>query len=272
MKKFLLAGIASTALLGGSASAADLRARPAAPAPMFTWTGCYGGVNAGYAWKNTHYDIGFNDGTAPGFFEPFFAAGAIPSHYDIHPEGALGGLQAGCNYQFGQFVIGIEGDFDWGNVEGHQTINTAATAAGFLPAFSTASEDLRELGTVRGRIGYAIDRLLLFATAGGAWGRTRYNYSFTDTVLLHTVSATSTRPGWTAGGGGEYAFSDYWTFKLEVLYFRLDGTSLIAPGQNILTPPGATLLVFPARDSGWTLRLGVNYRFGVFGQGVVASY
>src|SRR5439155_1921048 len=130
MKKFLLAGVAATALLGGSASAADLAVKARHAEPVFTWTGCYGGVNAGYAWKRTHYDVGF---------DPAFALAATPNRYDINPEGALAGIQAGCNYQFGQFVVGIEGDYDWGNVEDKKQLNTAAPGFPFQ-GFGTASE------------------------------------------------------------------------------------------------------------------------------------
>src|SRR5271165_2681493 len=104
MKKFLLAGVAVSALFGGSANAADL-ARPApayAPppvlVPLFTWTGCYVGGNVGGIWAaDTWSDSvfgGFGSSTA---------------------SGALGGAQVGCNYQVGAWVFGIQGDYDWTN-------------------------------------------------------------------------------------------------------------------------------------------------------------
>src|SRR5271165_3799713 len=104
VKRLLLASVAAVALLGGSANAADL-ARPApiyAPAPvlvpLFTWTGCYVGGNVGGIWAHNDWndtivgDFGTNTGS-----------------------GAIGGVQGGCNYQFGAWVWGIQGDYDWTN-------------------------------------------------------------------------------------------------------------------------------------------------------------
>src|SRR5712692_4987254 len=114
MKKLLLAGLVVTALFGGSAVAADL-ARPAppvyAPPPpvvaYFTWTGCYVGGNVGGLWVNKEWID-----RIPG--DPFFGAS-----FGTHTaNAALGGLQAGCNYQVSSWVLGIQGDYDWTNAKG----------------------------------------------------------------------------------------------------------------------------------------------------------
>src|ERR1700694_5727684 len=104
MKKVILAGLAATALYGGSATAADLARRvpryapPPPPVAYFTWTGCYVGGNVGGIWAKNDW----ND-TIVGDFGTNTASGA------------LGGLQAGCNYQVGGWVFGIQGDYDWNN-------------------------------------------------------------------------------------------------------------------------------------------------------------
>ncbi|HET7256597.1 MAG TPA: porin family protein, partial [Xanthobacteraceae bacterium] len=96
MKKFLLAGVALAAL-SGSAVAADL-ARPAyaPPPPMYSWTGLYWGVNVGYSWgrdKNQWNLVGF---------------GTVSESQKM--DGVIGGFQSGYNYQFGQWVLGLETD------------------------------------------------------------------------------------------------------------------------------------------------------------------
>src|SRR5215217_1785142 len=139
MKKILLAGVALTALTG-IASAADLPARAAPPAPMiaavplFTWTGFYVGVNAGYGW---------NSGDSR-FYDPAF--GYTGSGGD--DGGFIGGGQVGYNYQIGTFVIGAETDI--------QYANTGNRSYG---AFSDDGDGY--FGTVRARAGVALDRALL---------------------------------------------------------------------------------------------------------------
>src|ERR1700682_3603630 len=110
MKKILLATVALTALVAAPAMAADLarpvyKAAPPPPVYAYSWTGCYVGGNVGGVWGNKgwfDYDprdvtFGRSDGTH-------------------NPSGFIGGVQAGCDYQFaGGFVIGIAGDYDWTN-------------------------------------------------------------------------------------------------------------------------------------------------------------
>ena len=95
MKKLLLAAAGVVALLGGSASAADWPAPVYAPPPLivpvYNWTGCYVGGNGGGIW--THH--GWSDSILGDFGSNT-------------PSGPLGGAQAGCNYQAGGFVAGIQ--------------------------------------------------------------------------------------------------------------------------------------------------------------------
>jgi outer membrane immunogenic protein len=149
MKKILLA---SVALFGfaGAASAADLptRAAPPAPvfaaAPVFTWTGFYVGVNAGYGWSNDDFDA-------------FDAA-------DIDDDGGfVGGAQVGYNYQIGSFVVGLEGDIQYADFG----------AEGAFDFDRDGDDDRFEssdwFGTVRARAGVAFDRALIYATGGFAF-------------------------------------------------------------------------------------------------------
>jgi outer membrane immunogenic protein len=269
MKKLLIAGVALSALIAGPALAADLPARGPVykgPPPVITyysWTGCYVGINGGGSWKKTDYAIGHNNA---GFFGPAFAAGATPSAYDIDDmSGGVAGGQVGCNYQTGALVFGVEADWDWANVKGSKAIDT--NIAPFVAGSGIASEKLKSIGTLRGRLGGAWDRLFVYATAGLAWGQADYSYSFafpaTNELYLGTASAT--RTGWTAGVGGEYAFAGNLTAKVEALWYQLNGTDFIAGAQTAVGPAGVTHLVNTGKDDGWMLRAGLNWKFGGYG-------
>lgn len=221
MKRILIASAALVALASG-AVAADLPSRaqaPAAPfaplAPAFTWTGFYAGVNAGYAW-------GDFTGTGGRLFD--------------EADGFVGGGQLGYNAQFGQFVVGLETDLQWMGVDADRTV------VGGLPVGSEASLDY--FGTVRARAGVALDRTLVFATGGLAYGGS-------DVAVAGFGSDDNTHVGWTVGAGAEYAFTNNLTFKGEYLYTDLDEETVRIPGLAPVTA-GAEFS---------TVRAGVNYKF-----------
>jgi outer membrane immunogenic protein len=261
MKRFLLTSIAVIAFAGSPVLAADMALKAPAYAPAFSWTGCYGGFNGGGAWNSTSYDIGHNIPAAdPDFFNGAFASGATPSHYNMNMNGGIVGIQAGCNYQTGAFVFGVEGDADWANLKGRQTINTAV--GGFVPGSGVVTESLQSIATIRGRVGYAFDHLLLYGTGGLALGNTNDFYRFTFPLTNETYLATSStnRTGWTAGAGAEYAFGYNWSVKLEGLWYDLHGSIFEAGGTTAASPPGAAHVVTMNSDTGWTLKAGLNYK------------
>ncbi|HEY1153107.1 MAG TPA: outer membrane protein [Pseudolabrys sp.] len=215
MKKLLLAtaGIAAMAAGMTAASAADLSRRPmptkAVPyvAPMYNWTGFYLGINGGGAFGGR-------------------------SGYGGNATGGLVGGTLGYNWQAGQAVFGLETDLDWANIKGSGT-----------DVLGLAVETKNNyLGTVRGRVGYAWDRVMLYATGGLAYGNVKSSSVFGD--------ASSTRAGWTLGGGLEFAVAGPWTAKVEYLYVDLG---------NAPTAPGA--LTGGGRFSTNIVRAGLNYRF-----------
>ena len=192
--KLITTGLAALSLLATSfsAEAADIP-RPVykgvrSVVAYYNWTGFYAGINGGYGWGRSNWDD---------------AAAAGP--LTVSPKGWMFGGTLGYNYQAGSIVWGIEGDFDWSNVKG-------SSACG---AFNCTTEN-RWLATFRGRLGYAVDRFLPYITAGGAYGdikATTSNPAF--------PGASTSKLGWTAGGGVEYAFMGNWTTKLEYLYVDL---------------------------------------------------
>ena len=192
MKRVLLAGtgLFALAMAAQPAAAADMPARVAkAPAmvaaPMFDWSGFYVGVNAGYGWGDTHHD---------------FAGG---THGDFDVDGWLAGGTIGVNWQTGQWVFGLEGDYAWASIEGSKTADCDVRC----------TSDLRHLGTARVRLGHAWGQWLGYLTGGVAFGS------------IHASEAANSdkddRVGWTAGVGIEGAIGSNWSVKLEYLYVDL---------------------------------------------------
>ena len=151
MKKILLSSVALLGLTAG-AMAADLPSRRApapivAAVPLFTWTGFYVGVNAGYGWSTNDSNV-----FVPGI-------GFVGGNDD---GGFVGGAQAGYNYQIGQFVLGLEGDVQWADIG--RGARYYDPVIGF---YGNSSDDW--FGTVRARAGVAFDRALIYATGGFAF-------------------------------------------------------------------------------------------------------
>lgn len=248
MKKTLLAGVALAILSAASASAADLpRATksamlPASPVPYakpyFTWTGGYIGVSGGYA-----FDERFQTSIPAGGLLPAasFATG-------LHPEGGFFGAQVGYNWQVpnSMFVLGVEGDMFLSDISDSRTINN------FGPVSIGASSKLDKFGTLRGRLGVAVDQALFYATGGLAVG---YNIATVDISGFGTgarVFDSQTHVGWTVGGGVEYAFARNWSGKVEYRYMDLESKA-----YNFV--PG--VLGVDVNPSFHTVMGGINYRF-----------
>jgi outer membrane immunogenic protein len=264
MKRILLA-LSALVIGTAAASAADLPARtytkapPPPPVPVFSWSGCYVGLNGGYGWGNNHSALAPN--VDPAFWDPAFAAGAAPSFFSWQNSGGVAGGQLGCNWQTGAFVVGVETDFDWANVRGSEAINTPGSAL-FVPGFFSSGTDLRWLGTTRGRIGWAVNNWLFYATGGVAYGSVNHNlaFAFPATLDFQTIAATSTNVGWTAGAGVEWAFTNNWTVRAEYLYVDLGNQAFVS------TPSGraanlASNLVEAFSNHYNIVRVGVNYKF-----------
>lgn len=227
--RHLLTGLVGALALSAasqSASAADMgmRSRPA-PVPVmvqqFNWTGFYLGVHGGYGWASTDNNIvGLNSPDPKGFFA---------------------GGQLGYNWQApgSPWVFGVEVDSAWANIE------DTATTVGAIRFKS----DVDYFGTARGRVGYAWDRTLLYATGGLAWADNKVNVSLAP---FGTASDSQTHIGYAVGGGLEYAFAPNWSAKVEYLYLGLgDQTYFASPGLNVDL-------------DAHTVKVGLNYRWGAY--------
>jgi outer membrane immunogenic protein len=252
MKKFVRAGVAIATLFSGSAMAADMRARPIykAPPPLpppvyFSWTGCYVGGHVGGLWATKDWT-----NVTPGSQNFGQSAGS----HDL--DSWLGGVQAGCDYQFaGGFVIGIQGDYAWTDAEG-------SNAVLFDPS-TTIRSQIDSLTSITGRIGYAWDRFLGYVKGGGAWERDKFEL-LTTATRLPLGSVSNTRSGWTVGIGGEYAFTNFLSAFIEYNYYDFGSKNhiFVVPGEPV---------VADIKETKSVVRAGLNFRFGGWGETPVAA-
>lgn len=220
MKKLLLASVALAALAAAPAFAADaIVEEPIVDLPVgFSWTGAYIGIQGGYSWGDVDRDTG-----------------AFQNSYDA--DGFLGGVHVGYNYQFtNNLVVGVEGDMEWAGLDGDD-----AGVGGTVD-----ETDFNWQGSVRGRLGYAIDRLLVYGTGGVAFASIDHNNAGGV-----PVSNQETYTGWTAGAGVEYAFTDNLTTRLEYRYADF--------GSEDFAPAG--LAPFSTDITTHTVRVGLSYKF-----------
>jgi outer membrane immunogenic protein len=263
MKKMLLSGIALTALLSGSAFAADLAVKapyykaPPPIVPSFSWTGCFVGAHGGYAKAQTSHNVQFDDATA---FPPEFLFTD-----NFSPAGGVVGLQAGCNYQTGRFVLGIEGDYTWLNVKENRTFTEPGGAD--TASFETK---LKSMATIRGRVGIAEDRALLYVTAGAAWARFNYSFNLFDSDEGTNAASLSFSPnGIVVGAGAEYAVTDWLILRAEYLHYAFGNDYSLPRSANTSIGPGLNdHVTFKTVD---VIRVGASWKFGWLGP-VVAKY
>jgi outer membrane immunogenic protein len=237
----------STTILGfglaTAATAADLAVRaPAYKAPvvpMFSWTGCYVGVEGGGIWGRS------KDTDAAPANKNF----GLPINNGFDLSGGLVGGTAGCNYQISNWVFGVENDISWTNASG-STVDIAP-----FNTASTSKTSEKWLDTLRGRVGFAWDRALFYGTGGAAFAGTTVQVCGT----IACVSDSQTRTGWVAGGGIEYAAWDHVTLKLEYLHADFGTSSYINPSVQVA--PGHTIVTRDVPLTNDIVRAGVNYKF-----------
>ena len=248
MKKAVLIALALTTLVGSPALAADLsrpapayKAPPPPPAPIFTWTGFYLGGNLGGAWAqrditDSLYGLTWGSGSSNAVF--------------------IGGGQAGFNYQFGRFVLGVEGDFDWA-ANSHNSAAIVVPNVGSGDLIQITSNN-RWITTLAARFGVAFNNVLLYGKAGGGWVG---NNGVTVTDLTTGTSITgfnnNTRSGWLAGAGVEWAFAHNWTVKFECDYLGLGSRTIVVPAGAPF-PVGDT---FTLGRNVQEVKVGFNYLF-----------
>jgi outer membrane immunogenic protein len=241
-RNILLTTVAALLLGTTAAAAADLPLKTKAPPleAIYDWTGFYIGVSGGGSLgTSSHIDQATGLGDTIGY----------------NVKGGLVGGTVGYNWQTGPLVVGFEGDVSWvGEYGSHFDDGLAGN-----PAFQSFTKETW-LATARGRLGYAVNNLLFYGTGGYAVAGVEAGIKDANTNAL-LASSSSTRNGWTAGGGLEWGFAPNWSAKFEMLYMKFE-----SKGFNTLVAEGPRSSV-PLDDT--VARVGINYRFG---GPVVAKY
>jgi outer membrane immunogenic protein len=229
----LLVASATSLVMSGAALAADLRGSlmPATYAP--SWTGYYFGVNGGYAWAD----------------EPVVFDSAVGLR-----TGATGGLiggQVGFNWQYTpDWVFGVETDLDWADIYGATRTLTPYNAA--------AAQRVDMLGTLRGRVGYVLEDVLLYGTAGIAYGETELMSSACGPFgFCDSVTSRRWKVGWAAGVGFDWAFLPHWSFRSEYLHYDLGSQT------HTLTDPFSIIHEIDVSSNfrGDVVRGAINFKF-----------
>jgi outer membrane immunogenic protein len=215
------------------------------------WSGFYIGVNGGYAFSEsaTNSSLRTTVGTSS------------PALNSLNPEGGFGGGQIGINFQTGRnLVLGIEADIQGSSIKDGATTIYPNSIGNYGPFTYSSSYNIDWFGTVRGRLGYAFDRTLLYATGGLAYGSVDYkgDFLFTNTGGAAKLSRNAVQTGYVVGGGIEHKLAPNWSVKAEYQFIDL-GSQTVShaisnePGNSVTTSYDANL---------HTVRAGLNYHIG----------
>jgi outer membrane immunogenic protein len=261
--RLLVTSALATVMVAGAAQAADLPTKaPVYKAPTaapFSWTGFYIGGHVGAGWGDKKWSD---------WFDPINELGTVGPDASYKVNGPLAGGQIGYNFQSGWTVFGIEADASWTDIKGNGNNDPFVfpgikSGFGCLDLNGACTSKIEALGTITGRLGVAVDRVLFYAKGGAAWVQERhtvraFDLSAPNDPLFNFTSTTSqTRWGWTAGAGIEYAFTNSWSAKVEYNYldFGKDEVSFTLPAPTGFGV-GGTL-----HQTLHVVKGGLNYRF-----------
>jgi outer membrane immunogenic protein len=261
MLKRTIVAASTLCITQGLAFAADFPAsyqRPlkaVAPGP-FTWTGFYIGANVGAAFDNSdRVDV---SGVGP------FLGGLDSFSVRQKTTGVTAGGQVGYNYEFGVgndsgIVVGIEADGAFTDLSKDSVIDIGGAPA-------TYHTSLDYLGTIRGRLGYAFDRYMVYGTGGFAYGGVSHSANLQGGAGIPPLSVnfSTTETGFVYGGGIEYALpigtfyhltnTSAVTVRVEYLRYELSNT-------NATVNLGVAAPQVKFQDVGNIARAGISYKF-----------
>jgi outer membrane immunogenic protein len=279
MKKLLLGSVALI-VMSVPVLAADMPVKVKPLPPAWSWTGCYVGLNVGYGWARFRKSDITRSQFTPVALTTSYAG------FDFDDDGAVGGGQIGCNWQYGQWVWGLETDLQVTSIEARDRLPglfgdiTGANAG----IFTEAQSALRWFGTARARLGWTVTpETLLYVTGGFAYGRVNSHLGFgaiTGGVVGAVLTAVNFDDhyhyGYTVGFGAEAKVARNFTAKLEYLYVDLGSADYAFNNIGGTFVPGGTVAAFA--NYNWrqrvdlhVVRLGLNYQFNWY-ETVVAKY
>jgi outer membrane immunogenic protein len=232
-----------------------------APQPtVYQWSGCYVGANVGGGASGSNFNTAVDPGTH--LLPPDPAVVAFNGTGSHGGDGLLAGGQAGCNFQSGLLVAGLEGDFDYFHSNPFFFNSTQTLSDGVTPFTVKQSITTDYLATIRPRIGIAADRNLAYLTGGVAFTRVSYLETYSDGAAPPgngSASASKTLVGWVAGAGWEYAMTDHWIFRAEYLYAGFSKVNTVGAITDAVG--GANTLHGSSDLTIQALRAGLNYKF-----------
>ena len=249
LRKLILGG-SCWVLLGAAAPAADLPAQTKIPpATAQSWAGFYLGVHGGYGWGDNNFRQYLVETDPHPFLDGFRSKGAVV------------GAHAGYNWQSGRTVTGLEIDWSAADISGSSQLSAITI---FGPQTVDRTDRLKYLGTARGRVGWLpADHMLLYGTAGLAWGRVDETYVRTTPAfnINSNVTTPFDRLGWVAGAGIEaMPFGPNWVGRVEYLHY--DFGAVQETGTVTSNIPGIWRADRAGRQSFDVLRAGLSYKFG----------
>jgi outer membrane immunogenic protein len=246
--RVLVASILAFALTG-AASATDK-----------SWTGIYLGAHSGYGWSDL--DLSLN-AHCPGCFDPDQASPTLSG------EGWVLGLHGGGNLQFGKLVLGAEADVSFGDLGSSGLFGTTkyVNTNGTDGTYWSERYDIESFGSVRGRLGYAFDHVMVYGTGGWAWADIRKYHDVGDgNNPPHAESRVSEQlDGYAAGGGAEWMLYSNILVRAEYLYYDFDATTF---AHNVGNQNGQPDLVDGDLDM-HVVRAGLSIKFGPREEAVV---
>ncbi|HWZ45428.1 MAG TPA: outer membrane beta-barrel protein [Candidatus Saccharimonadales bacterium] len=255
-------------LLAAVSSAPTAKGPEAVPAPpsmalsSFNWGGFYVGGHGGSGTGNGNMVVNPLPDAAT-----FVNLG--PTKIHTNPDGIIGGIQGGYNWQRGHIVFGGEGDYTFSGMDGSRVIapiiqnnGTPFPGSTLIGNHITAHQDTDWTSTVRARVGLAVvPRLLLYGTGGLAFGHVTY-FGTTDFRPVGTEQypafAAKTKTGYTAGFGSEVGLLAHFTARFEYLYYNLGSQVITASPVPALPPFG---IRYTWATSARLARAGVNFKF-----------
>jgi len=271
----LIVAFAALAVTPGLAADMAVKASPAPTAvAAYNWAGWYVGGNVGYGW-GTNTGGGYSSfvdpagGTGIGGVGAFFATGGnvLPG---VNPKGIIGGGQIGYDWQTSPvWVLGVVADLQGSGMKASGT-GAAPPLSGFISITEAKTAKIDWFGTVRGKVGYAANNWLVYATGGLAYGKVKANTAFNDpsfaassNPISFAGSSSSTKAGGTVGAGIQYGLSPNWTVGAEYLYVNL-GSISVTETRVTGTGAGGTGATFTSNSKfGANIaRVFINYKFG----------